>query len=72
MVDDSAVHVNDNIIDNSIFQKDYGEVYIYTDPETGVEYLIFSKSAGYAGMGGITPRLNVDGSLYINPEFTEK
>ena len=72
MVDDSAVHVNDNIIDNSIFPKDYGEVYIYTDPETGVEYLIFSKSAGYAGMGGITPRLNVDGSLYINPEFTEK
>lgn len=72
IVDDSAVQVNDNIIENSIFAKNYGEVYIYTDPETGVEYLIFNKKSANAGMGGITPRLNVDGSLYINPEFTEK
>ena len=71
-IDDTAVEINKNPIEHSIFAENYGNVYIYTDPETGVEYLIFSKSAGYAGMGGITPRLNVDGSLYINPEFTEK
>ena len=72
VVDDSAVQVNDNIIENSTFAKNNGEVYIYTDPETGVEYLIFKKKSGNAGMGGITPRLNVDGSLYINPDFIEK
>lgn len=44
----------------------------YAAAKRQAEILIFSKSAGYAGMGGITPRLNVDGSLYINPEFTEK
>mgnify|MGYP005769099755 CR=1 FL=1 len=72
IIDDTAVEINENPIEHSIFTRDYGNVYIYTDPETGVEYLIFSKSAGYAGMGGITPRLNEDGSLYINPDFIEK
>ena len=37
----------------------------WTDEETGVEYVIYSHSSnGYTGMGGITPRLNADGTLY--------
>ena len=40
------------------------DVFIWTDKETGVQYIIYSNSAGYSGMGGITPRLNADGTLY--------
>ena len=36
-------------------------VHIWTDEETGVQYIIYD---GY-GQGGICPRLNADGSLYI-------
>ena len=39
-------------------------VYIWTDEETGVQYVIFSESYGGIGRGGITPRLNLDGTLY--------
>jgi len=46
-------------------QKIEDSVYIYTDPETGVQYLCFYCQQGYAGMGGITPRLNSDGSLIV-------
>lgn len=45
-------------------------VYDYTDPETGVHYLIYSEDQYNAGMGGITPRLNPDGSTMV--EKTEK
>ena len=37
----------------------------WTDEETGVQYVIYDRVGGYAGMGGITPRLNSDGSIYI-------
>lgn len=40
-------------------------VYDYTDPETGVHYLIYSEDQYNAGMGGITPRLNPDGSTMV-------
>ena len=45
---------------------DGSDVYIWTDPETGVQYVVYSEKHGYAGIGGITPRLQADGSLYIN------
>lgn len=41
-------------------------VYDYTDPETGVHYLIFSEHQYGSGMGGMTPRLNPDGSTMID------
>ena len=44
------------------------DVYIWIDEETGVNYIIYSHKAGYGGMGGITPRLNNDGSLYLESE----
>lgn len=40
---------------------------IWTDEETGVQYIIYH---GYknSDLGGITPRLNADGTLYITEE----
>ena len=37
---------------------------IWTDPDTGVEYIIYDRTGGQSGMGGITPRFNADGTLY--------
>ena len=37
---------------------------IWTDEKTGVQYIIYDRKGGYAGMGGITPRYNADGTLY--------
>lgn len=39
-------------------------IFIWIDEETGVQYIIYSDKQGYSGMGGITPRLNADGTLY--------
>lgn len=41
-------------------------VFIYVDRETGINYLIYCDEAGYGGMGGICPRYNTDGTLYIS------
>lgn len=41
------------------------DIYEFIDPDTGVHYWIYSRSGGYAGMGGITPRLNSDGTVMI-------
>ena len=41
------------------------DIYIITDPETGVQYIVYREKAYNAGMGGITPRLRPDGSLYV-------
>ncbi len=43
--------------DNDIFE--------FVDPDTGVHYWIYSHVAGRAGMGGITPRLNSDGTVMV-------
>lgn len=40
-------------------------IYVITDPETGVQYIVYREKAYNAGMGGITPRLNPDGSLCV-------
>lgn len=42
------------------------DVYEFIDPDTGVHYWIYSHGAGYVGMGGITPRLNSDGSIMVD------
>lgn len=39
------------------------DIYEFIDPDTGVHYWIYSHSGGYCGMGGITPRLNSDGTI---------
>lgn len=44
-----------------IFTSSDDEVYVFTDPETKVQYLIYK---GYR-KGGITPRLDANGNLMI-------
>lgn len=39
------------------------DIYEFVDPDTGVHYWIYSHGESYKGMGGITPRLNSDGSV---------
>lgn len=51
--------------DKNIERTDNSTIKFWIDEETSVQYVIYSKSGGYAGMGGITPRLNKDGSLYV-------
>lgn len=41
------------------------DIYEFVDPDTRVHYWIYSHKAGYAGMGGMTPRLNSDGTVMI-------
>lgn len=44
------------------------DIKLWTDEETGVQYIIYNRKDGYGGMGGITPRLNSDGTLYTTQE----
>lgn len=60
------IAIQENEKRNTISSIDSYDVYDYVDPETGVHYLIYSQDAGYAGMGGMTPRLNADGSLMVD------
>ena len=41
-------------------------IYEFVDEETGVHYLVFSRKSSQSGAGGITPRLNADGSVMID------
>ena len=35
--------------------------YVYIDPDTGVNYIVYTAP----NKGGITPRYNLDGSLFV-------
>ncbi len=41
------------------------DIEIWTDEETGVQYVIYDSCGRYSGMGGITPRFNADGTLFV-------
>lgn len=41
------------------------DVYEFIDPDTGVHYWVYSHTARYGGMGGMTPRLNSDGTVMV-------
>ena len=41
------------------------DVYEFVDPETGVHYWIYSNTIGNSGQGGMTPRLNSDGTVMV-------
>ncbi len=55
--------IND-VEEPTVGEKDNKTVYIWTDEDTGVQYIIYREKTANAGFGGITPRLNPDGSLY--------
>lgn len=48
------------------FVSNSENVYEYRDAETGIHYLVFKDSLFYGGMGGICPRYNADGTLYVD------
>ena len=48
--------------------KNDASIKFWTDDETGVQYVIYNEVCLNGGMGGITPRLNSDGTLYSTYE----
>lgn len=54
-----------NPTDNNIEKIYNSDIYEFIDPDTGVHYWIYSHKEGYGGMGGMTPRLNPDGTVMI-------
>lgn len=59
------IGTNDETERNEVNKND---IYFYTDEETCVEYIIYD---GYKA-GGITPRLNRDGTIMLNEECLNK
>ena len=41
-------------------------IFVYVDPQTGVNYLIYSVQLLRSGLGGMCPRYNADGTLYVS------
>lgn len=58
----SGVQSGDDGNTTKIYNSDF---YEFIDPETGVHYWVYSHGAGYTGMGGMTPRLNSDGTVMV-------
>ena len=40
-------------------------IYDWVDPDTGVHYLVLRDNSYHSGRGGITPRLNSDGTVMV-------
>lgn len=51
--------------EESIPKIDNIDIYEFIDPDTGVHYWIYSHKASNGGMGGMTPRLNSDGTVMV-------
>lgn len=64
--------IGDSPIDHSendeIRAADDQFIFVWTDPDTKIQYIVYREKRGYAGCGGITPRLNADGSPYISKD----
>lgn len=57
------------VTETTIPEQDFKDkVYIWTDTETGVQYIIYRESGLYSGLGGITPRLDENGNLFVEEE----
>lgn len=51
---------DEGMYDEGMYDED---MYEFIDPDTGVHYWVFSHRAGE---GGITPRLNSDGTIMVD------
>jgi hypothetical protein len=58
----------DTIGENTVSSMGNECISIWVDEKTGVQYVIFSSYS----KGGITPRLNADGSLYVENKESEE
>lgn len=48
------------------YASDNTDIEEWRDTETGVHYFIYSESVYKGGCGGICPRYNADGTLYVD------
>ena len=60
----SLVGCNTNDSTNVVGSSN-SNIEFWTDEETGVQYIIYDRKSAYGGMGGITPRFNSNGTLYV-------
>lgn len=60
-----AADNNEAAEDARISEIENENIHIITDHKTGVQYIIYREKFMNAGFGGITPRLNADGSLCV-------
>ena len=55
---------------NNDFRMEYidvtNDIELWKDAETGVQYFVYSDWAGYGAAGGMCPRYNADGTLYVD------
>lgn len=51
--------------EGNILKIDNNDIYEFVDPDTGVHYWIYSHRMGNSGQGGMTPRLNSDGTVMV-------
>jgi hypothetical protein len=64
----SAEGAKGNTVDEGVFQlvQEHGhDIVEVRDKETGVHYLIYAADIIEGGMGGMCPRYNADGTLYV-------
>ena len=57
-----TVNNNNNVENKANYMQEYHSFNFYVDEETCVEYIVFHDTY----KGGITPRLNDDGTLKLN------
>lgn len=72
MISACGTETHETINGKELTSMRYGDVYDFVDPDTGVHYLIYDRTTGYAGKGGITPRLNADGSIMVTETSSEQ
>lgn len=51
--------------DGGFALADSSDFSIFTDPDTGVQYWVYSHKYGYAGAGGLCPRLDRFGNVLV-------
>lgn len=56
---------NEAAEDARISEIENENIHIITDHKTDVQYIVYREKFMNAGFGGITPRLNADGSLCV-------
>lgn len=59
---------NNNVENKDNYMQEYNSFNFYVDEETCVEYIVFHDTY----KGGITPRLNDDGTLKLNESCLKK
>ncbi len=48
--------------------RESDDISVWIDKDTGCEYLVFMDYAGQGAAGGITPRMELDGSQVCYPQ----